>query len=186
MELIYPDEVAPLVPGAKGHNEMLPVVEPTGRVIARAPRAWCHGGAMLLHPVVHLQIIDRYGRIYLQRRSAVKHRYPLCWDTAVAGHVSYGESLLESLYREATEELGFTDFYPIPITSYVREAPDQRELVHVWAAVGSFDLKPDGFEVIEGRWWEVPEIETACGTGTLTPTFEEEFKMLKDQLLALL
>ena len=186
MDLVYPVDVAPLVPGARGNNEMLPVVEPSGNVIARAPRAWCHAGTRLLHPVVHLHIIDRYGRIYLQRRSAVKHRYPLCWDTAVAGHVSYGESLRESLYREASEELGLTDFYPIPITSYVREAPDQRELVFAWAAVGHFPLKPDGFEVMDGRWWEVQQIEEAYGTNTLTPTFESEFKDLKNSLLALL
>ena len=186
MDLIYPDDVAPLAPGARGHNEMLPVVEPSGRVIARAPRAWCHSGSMLLHPVVHLHRIDRCSRIYLQRRSAVKHRYPLHWDTAVAGHVSYGESLLESLYREASEELGFADFYPIPITSFVREAPDQKEMVYVWAAVGSFNLKPDGYEVVEGRWWDIPEIEAAYGSDILTPTFESEFKNLKDSLLALL
>ena len=76
MELIYPVDVAPLAPGARGPGEMLPVVEPSGQVIARAPRSWCHGGSMLLHPVVHLHILDRYGRFYLQRRSALKHRFP--------------------------------------------------------------------------------------------------------------
>jgi len=141
---------------------------------------------MLLHPVVHLHILDRYSRFYLQRRSASKHRYPLHWDTAVAGHVSYGETLLEALYREASEELGFADFYPVPIGSYIREAPDQRELVHVWAAIGHFSLKPDGFEVIDGKWWEVKEIEAAYGKDILTPTFEAEFKNLKNSLLALL
>ncbi len=186
MELVYPDDVAPLVPGARGHNEMLPVVDEAGNVIARAPRAWCHAGTMLLHPVVHLHIIDRFSRIYLQCRSAVKHRYPLHWDTAIAGHVSYGESLQEALYREASEELGLTDFYPIPITSFVRTAPDQKELVYVWAAVGHYDLKPDGYEVAEGRWWEIPEIEAAYGKDILTPNLESEFKNLKVSLLSLL
>lgn len=165
---------------------MLPIVDESGTVIARAPRAWCHAGSMLLHPVVHLHIIDRFSRIYLQRRSAIKHRYPLCWDTAVAGHVSYGEFLREALYREASEELGLTDFYPIPLTTYVREAPDQRELVTIFAAVGHFDLKPDRHEVADGRWWEIPEIEAAYGTGILTPTLESEFNDIKDSLLALL
>ena len=186
MDLIYPVDVAPLAPGARGSNEMLPIVEPSGQVIARAPRAWCHAGSMLLHPVVHLHILDRFGRFYLQRRSAIKHRYPLHWDTAVAGHVSYGEFLLEALYREASEELHLTDFYPIPIETYVRELPDQKELVNVFAAIGHYDITPDGHEVIDGRWWEVPEIEAAYGTGTITPTFEQEFKFLKDKLLALL
>lgn len=186
MELIYPVDVAPLAPGARGPGEMLPVVEPSGQVIARAPRSWCHGGSMLLHPVVHLHILDRYGRFYLQRRSALKHRFPLCWDNAVAGHVSYGEFLLEALYREASEELHLTDFYPIPIESYVRTAPDQKELVHVYAAIGHFDITPDGTEVMDGRWWELPQIEAAYGTNTFTLTFEQEFGALKDKLLALL
>lgn len=186
MDLVYQDDIAPLAPGARGSNEMLPIVDESGTVIARAPRAWCHAGSMLLHPVVHLHIIDRFSRIYLQRRSAIKHRYPLCWDTAVAGHVSYGEFLREALYREASEELGLTDFYPIPLTTYVREAPDQRELVTIFAAVGHFDLKPDRHEVADGRWWEIPEIEAAYGTGILTPTLESEFNDIKDSLLALL
>ena len=87
MDLVYPVSVAPLAPGSKAGREMLPIVEPTGTVIARASRSWVHHGSKLLHPVVHLHIIDRYSRIYLQRRSAGKFLLPLYWDTAVGGHV---------------------------------------------------------------------------------------------------
>ena len=186
MELVYPVSIAPVAPGNKGTREMLPVVEPNGAVIARASRAWCHAGSKLLHPVVHLHIIDRFGKVYLQRRSAIKHTYPLMWDTAVGGHVSYGEYLQEALFREASEELGFTDFNPIPLKEYVYESLTRRELVCIYAAVGHFALRPDREEVEDGRWWEISEIEEAYGKGILAPTFEEEFKMIKDSLLALL
>lgn len=139
-----------------------------------------------LHPVVHLHIISRDGRIYLQQRSASKDFLPLKWDTAVGGHVAYGEYVLEALYREASEELGFTDFNPVFITSYVYESERERELVNVFATVGDFILKPDGDEVTDGRYWSPEEIEAATGKSILTPNFESEYHKIKDSLQALL
>ena len=139
-----------------------------------------------LHPVVHLHIISRDGSIYLQQRSASKDFLPLKWDTAVGGHVAYGEYILEALYREASEELGFTDFNPVFITSYVYESERERELVNVFATVGDFVLKPDGDEVTDGRYWSTEEIEAAAGKSILTPNFESEYHKIKDSLQALL
>ena len=186
MDLVYPVNLAPLSPLNKGVREMLPIVEPNGAVVARASRSSCHSGTKLLHPVVHLHIIDRFGRIYLQRRSARKSLFPLYWDTAVGGHVGYGEYLREALFRESGEELGFYDFNPMPLRTYVWESETERELVNVFAAVGNFELHPDGDEVSEGRCWEADEIDKAIGTNVLTPNFEYEFKMIRQSLFSLL
>ena len=74
----------------------------------------------------------------------------------------------------------------MPICTYIYESGIERELVNVFAAVGNFELKPDGDEVADGRWWEIPELEAAFGKDILTPNFEHEFPQIKNSLLALL
>ena len=194
-ELIYPSEPAVTLPlpsaDSPGLNpevssEMVPVVEANGLVIGQASRQSVHGGTKLMHPVIHLHIINREGCLYIQKRSMRKDLLPGCWDTAVGGHVDYGESLEEALYREAFEELGFRDFNPVYLKSYVWESTREKELVNVFATVGNFTLKPDNDEVDEGRYWSMSEIESNLGKGLFTPNFEQEFRSIKDTLLALL
>ena len=75
MELIYPYDIAPVVPAPTADStaeravacEWFPVVEPSGLVVGRSTRSYCHSGAKPLHPVIHIHIIDRLSRIYLQK-----------------------------------------------------------------------------------------------------------------------
>lgn len=108
------------------------------------------------------------------------------WDTAVGGHVSYGESIIEAVYREAYEELNFVEFNPIHLETYEFESSVEKEMVNVFAAVGSYDLTPDPDEVEEGRWWDLEEIDENIGKDVFTPNFESEFQMIRTALLALL
>ncbi len=188
IELVYPSSPAPLLRGCKRGKaaEMLPVVDESGNVRAQATRPFCHGGMKPLHPVVHLHIVNRRGEIYLQRRGARKDLLPLRWDTAVGGHVSYGEYLPEALYREAAEELGLHDFLPQGLCTYVYESETERELVNVFATVGEYAIRPDPDELADGRFWTAAAIEEAVGTGILTPNLEQEYFRVKDALTALL
>ena len=184
LELIYPYDLAPLVPAPTADTissskvvcEYFPVVEPNGLVVGRSSRQYCHSGQKPLHPVVHLHIIDRFSRLYLQKRSM----------TAVGGHVAYGESILEALYRESSEELGLTDFNPIYLESYLFESEIEKEMVNVFAAVGTYQLTPDQGEVDEGRWWPLEEVDENLGKGVFTPNFESEYRVIRSGLLALL
>ena len=195
-DLIYPLDMPPVLPPRRagdaavalepGRKEMFPVVDPSGLVEGIASRQYCHSGSKVLHPVVHLHIIDRFGRLYLQKRSMKKDIQPGKWDTAVGGHVDFGETLLEALFRESSEELGLREFNPVYIESYVFESEIEKELVNVYAAVGSFTLSPDMDEVDEGRYWDIKDIEENLGKSQMTPNFEQEFIRMKDRLLSLL
>lgn len=194
IDLVYPYDLAPVLPAPTADSlpqtaqqvEYFPIVEPNGLVIGRSTREYCHGGAKPLHPVIHVHIIDRLSRIYLQKRSMKKDIQPGKWDTAVGGHVSYGESIVEAVYREAYEELRLIEFNPLHIETYQFESPVEKEMVSIFAAVGSYELTPDLDEVDEGRWWPVEEIDANIGKGVFTPNFESEFQMIRKQLLALL
>ena len=71
-------------------NEIFPVVDTDGRVMGKAPRRECHNGSKILHPVVHLQLFNSRGDLYLQKRALHKDIQPGKWDTAVGGHIDYG------------------------------------------------------------------------------------------------
>lgn len=185
-ELVYPSDTVPVIGPAKGSETMIPVVETTGEVVGRASRKYVHGRPQLLHPSVHLHVIDRNSRLYLQLRGRNQESHPGKWDMAVGGHVGFGELFEEAVYREAREELGMYDFNPIFIDSYLYENDGQRELVNVYAAVGGFDLHPNTYEVQEGRYWTAEEIGDKLGKNIFTPAFEREFKDYYSKLEALL
>ena len=158
--------------------ETFPIVNPDGKVIGCATRGECHGGSMLLHPVVHLHVFDSQGRLYLQKRPDWKDIQPGKWDTAVGGHVDYGEEVPDALRREAREELGLTGFTAERMEPYVFESSRERELVNPFRTVVSpSDVTPSD-ELDGGRWWTANEIASAIGHDTLTPNFEQEYLRL--------
>ena len=197
LELLYPvEQLAPILPEISSEMvdkarfepgaEIFPIIQEDGMVIGRAERSYCHSGSRLLHPVVHLHLIDRRERVYLQKRSMTKKLLPGKWDTAVGGHVMYGERIIDALYREASEELGLDGFNPIFIKCYRWDTAVDAEFVNVFAIVGDIRPCPDHNEVEEGRWWPISEIESNYSKGIFTPNFEDEFRDIKDNLLALL
>lgn len=157
-------------------QEIFPIVDEDGRVTGSATRGECHSGTKMLHPVVHLHVFNSRGDIYLQRRPEWKDIQPGKWDTAVGGHVDYGETADEALRREVYEELGISDFVPVFVDRYVFESQRERELVYVNRTVYDGEIRPSEDELAEGRFWTIQEISEAMGQGVLTPNFENEFR----------
>lgn len=157
-------------------QEIFPVVDEEGSVIGKATRGECHNGSRLLHPVVHLHVFNSSGDIYLQKRPEWKDIQPGKWDTAVGGHIDYGETPVEALRREVREELGITDFVPTFVGKYVFDSQRERELVYVNSTVYDGPVCPSAEELDGGRFWSMEEIRQSIGQGVLTPNFEKEFQ----------
>jgi isopentenyldiphosphate isomerase len=161
----------------KKNEEIFPIVDEEGNVIGEAPRSICHDGkSMLLHPVVHLHLFDRQGRMYLQKRSMTKDIQPGKWDTSVGGHISPSESIGDALVRESWEELKIKDFIPEFMGRYIWQSSRERELVHSFRTVTDEVPSPDPSEIDEGRFWTMDEIREETGKNVFTPNFENEFK----------
>ena len=162
-------------------EEWFPLVDEAGNIIGRATRRECHNGSKRLHPVVHLHIYNKEGDLLLQKRSQTKDIQPGKWDTAVGGHVDYGESIEEALRREAREELGIKSFEAELMARYVFESDIEKELVHTYRTIyeGPFTLNKE--ELDDARFWRIDEIESQLGKGIFTPNFEREYNRLKQQ-----
>ena len=156
---------------------MFPIVDESGNIIGAASRGECHSGSKLLHPVVHLHLFDKEGRLYLQKRPAWKDIQPGKWDTAVGGHVDLGENIYQALKREVKEELGLDVSSPELLRQYVFESDREKELVNVFKLVTEDQPHPTD-ELDGGGFWTMEEIAESLGKDVFTPNFESEYKML--------
>ncbi|GHU61852.1 NTP pyrophosphohydrolase [Bacteroidia bacterium] len=156
-------------------EELFPLVDEAGLVIGKATRSDCHSGSKMLHPVVHLHIFNQNGELLLQKRAMDKDIQPGKWDTSVGGHINFGESVEEALFREVKEELGLTAFTPVFLRSYIFESEIEREMVYSYKTVSNGPFHFEHKEISEIRFWSLAEINGNTGKSVFTPNFEDEF-----------
>lgn len=115
--------------------EFLPIVNERGIIVGRALYMESHQGNKLLHPVIHLHIMDGKGE--------TTRRY--WW------HVSFGETPEKTLKRKMTETLGLQGVKPTLKRQYIRESKTEKELVYVFTVVSEESLPetPKGKDYIE-------------------------------------
>ena len=161
------------------NEEWFPIVNNQGKIVGKARRSVCHNStSMLLHPVVHLHLFNKSGKLFLQKRAMTKDIQPGKWDTSVGGHIGLGERIEDALIRETKEELGLTKFKPQFLVSYIWESARERELVNSFSATSWEIPVINKDEIEEGKFWSFSEIKENLGKEIFTPNFEHEFNML--------
>ncbi len=167
-------------------EEWFDIVDQSGKIKGRAPRSICHSNPEMMHPVVHLHIIDSRDRIFLQKRSIKKQIQPEKWDTAIGGHVLSGENIEDALKREAEEELGLTGFKASFIAKYVWKTEIESELAFMFYSKYENKITINKEEIDDGRFWKIKKIKESVGKDIFTPNFEFEFEILLKEIFKIL
>ncbi len=115
--------------------EFLPVVNDRGNIVGRALQMELHKGNKILHPAVHLHVINNKGK-------AVRKYW---W------HVAFGDAPDKTLKRKITETLGISGVKPKLKRQYIRETKTEKELVYVFVLNSEENLlkTPEGKEYFD-------------------------------------
>jgi isopentenyl-diphosphate Delta-isomerase len=113
-----------------------------------------------LHRAFSVVLMNPAGQVLLQRRAAVKTRFPMRWANTCCGHPAPGEEVTVSANRRLKEELGAAPVALSEVGVYVYYAEDpatgrvEWEYDHVLLGQvsGDEELVPDPDEVAELAW----------------------------------
>uniref|UniRef100_A0AB33IZH0 NUDIX domain-containing protein n=1 Tax=Prevotella sp. GTC17254 TaxID=3236794 RepID=A0AB33IZH0_9BACT len=156
-------------------QEYFPHIDEDGNILGAITRKQAHDGSKLLHPVVHLHVLNSKGELYLQLRPDWKDIQPSKWDTACGGHVDLGEDVNTALQREVREELNITSFTPTELGHYVFDSSMERELVYSFKTIYDGPISINKEELADGKFWSIQDIRDNLGKKVFTPNFESEF-----------
>lgn len=152
-------------------DEMFDVVDENNEVIGQERRAEVHA-KNLRHRAVHVFVFNRHGELWLQRRSHLKDKHPLQWDSSAAGHLDAGETYTVAADRELREELGIA-----ALTDRVATIPACEETgwefveLHIAKHDGPMHYAPE--EICGGLFFRPDQIEawTAARPQDFAPGF---------------
>lgn len=107
--------------------ELIEVLDENGRFTGLVkPRELVHKTGYW-HRTVHVWVVDKTGRLLLQKRSIKKESFPCRWDISAAGHIILGDTPNIAALRELNEELGIVAL--------------ENELTHLFSCKSSIVLK---------------------------------------------
>ena len=87
-------------------QELIVLVDDTGRSIGTMPKPLVHHGETPLHRAFSAYLFDETGRLLITRRAVGKATFPGMWTNTVCGHPGPDEDDAAAIARRARFELG--------------------------------------------------------------------------------
>ena len=137
-------------------EEIFDVVDEADRVIGQATRSDVHTRG-LLHRAVNIFVFNSRGQLLLQRRSATKDQFPLCYTSSASGHVDAGETYEHAAVRELQEELGLNAALTF-LAKFPASAETANEHSAIYSTVTDDPPTFDADEIESGCFEDIKEI----------------------------
>jgi 16S rRNA (adenine1518-N6/adenine1519-N6)-dimethyltransferase len=143
---------------AQHGEELFCVVDAQDRVIGSESRDRVHVNN-LRHRAIHVLIFNRFGEVFLQKRSIWKDTNPGKWDSSAAGHVDAGESYEKAAQRELREEIGIECLIE-RIGKLPCSAETGWEFIQVFRGMHEGPFQPAPLELETGAFFPLDQIRS--------------------------
>ncbi|WP_040795654.1 isopentenyl-diphosphate Delta-isomerase [Nocardia higoensis] len=159
-----------VLPTTDRESLLVELVDEQGRAVGECPVADAHRAPGQLHRAFSVLLFDDDGRVLLQRRAAVKTRFPLQWANTCCGHPAPGQGIPDAARARLREELGLdAELVEAGIFRYRASDATTGRVEHEWDHVfiggtTAATPQPDPTEVAELRWLDPAEVRTLLAT----------------------
>jgi isopentenyl-diphosphate delta-isomerase len=142
-------------------GDKLILVDERNRATGTAGKTLVHRQG-LLHRAFSIFLVDRSGRLLLQKRQRGKYHSPGLWANSCCGHPRPGEQTIRAAHRRLREELGVASTLTFGFFARYRATLDagmhENEFVYVYFGPFKGRAKPDPTEISDIALLRVNEI----------------------------
>lgn len=181
------NSVNQMVQEVSSDSERLILVSSRDEDIGTMSKLDCHLDEGVLHRAFSIFVFNQSGDVLLQKRSAQKLLWPLCWSNACCSHPRYGETVDEAVHRRLQQELGIetelTFLYKFIYQESFEDVGTEHEYCWVWfGKAEEKQIAANTNEIAEWRFFPQAEFESMLQTSPeqFTPWLKMEWRRLKN------
>lgn len=176
-------------------DELLILVNEQDEVVGELSKASCHDGEGVLHRAFSVFLFDAEDRLLIQKRSAAKRLWPLCWANSCCSHPRVGETLEVATERRMAQELGVATklsfAYRFQYHAKFQDLGSEHELCSVF--LGRIDpetVMPNATEIDAIAWLSLAEVDgwmnNEAFTDVIAPWFRLEWQKFRGDYAGIL
>jgi len=171
---------------ASGAQELVVLLDESGRAVGTWPKATVHHHETPLHLAFSCYLFDGEGRLLMTQRALDKPTWPGAWTNSVCGHPGPGETLPDAVRRRVLAEVGLQAQgvrLLLPEFRYRAVMDDgvvENEMCPVFVATSTGPASPAEAEVNDLVWldWAAFRLSVLDGTREISPWCREQVEQL--------